>query len=106
MDRDIEELSSDCSDNQDLALPHSPTSPTNKEIESDEEDKDDDHYFDKSCRILAIGIEHADPVCVKLNEHIRRGVISKDKIFYRYLKDVVEIFIDPRPQYDAEVVEF
>ena len=45
-------------------------------------------------------------MCVKLDEHIRRGIISKDKIFYRYLKDVVEFFVDPRHQYDPEVVEF
>lgn len=45
-------------------------------------------------------------MCVKLDENIRRGIISKDKIFYRYLKDVVEFFVDPRHQYEPEVVEF
>ncbi|KAL9966337.1 hypothetical protein ACROYT_G024391 [Oculina patagonica] len=105
VDSDIGELSSDCPDSPHSLSSHSSTH--YNEDESDEYDeKDVEHYLDNNCRILAIGVEHADPVCVKLNEHIRRGLISKDKIFYRYLRDVVEIFIDPRHEYDAEVVEF
>ena len=54
MNSDIEELSSDCSDSENLALPHFPTSPTNnKEIESNEEDKDDEHYFDKKLQYFS-----------------------------------------------------
>ena len=43
---------------------------------------------------------------LKLNELIRRGKIGKDRICYKYLQDVVEIFYDPRHRYDDEVVEF
>ena len=53
MDSDIEELSSDCSETKDLALPHFPKSPTNnKEIESSGEDKDDGHYFDTKIAVF------------------------------------------------------
>ena len=57
-------------------------------------------------RLIAIGVENADPVCVKLNELIRRGKISKDKIFYKYLHDVIEFYCDPRHEYSEDVVEF
>lgn len=64
---------------------------------SEEEVQFDDH--DEEWRLVAIGVEEADQVCVKL-------VVSKDRIFYKYLKDVIEIFYDPRHEYDQEVVEF
>ncbi len=65
---------------------------------SEKEVQFDDH--DEEWHLVAIGVEEADQVCVKLNDLIRRGVVSKDRIFYKYLKDVIEIF------YDKEVVEF
>ena len=36
-----------------------------------------------------------DPLCIKLNDLIRRGKIPKDKILY--LSDVVEIMSNPNP---------
>lgn len=71
---------------------------------SEEEVQFDDH--DEEWRLVAIGVEEADQVCVKLNDLIRRGVVTKDRIFYKYLQDVIEIFYDPRHEYDQEVVEF
>lgn len=53
-----------------------------------------------------MGVETADPLCVKLNDLIRRGKISKEIILYRYLNDVVEIMYNPFHEYDREVVEF
>ena len=87
------------------------SSVSSEHVQSTEEDSDhceSEQVLDKECRILAFGIEQADPVCVKLDELIRRGIISREKIFYfyRYLRDIVEIFIDPRHEYDPEVVEF
>ena len=49
-------------------------------------------------------VEQADPLCIKLNDLIRRG--KKDKILYRYLNDVVEIMYNPFHEYDCEVVAF
>lgn len=103
VDSDVEELSSDC--------PESPESLSTLSlepnvIESDDVASDEKRDFDENCRLVAIGMEQADQVCIKLNEHIRRGIISKDKIFYGYLKDIVEFFINPRHEYDPEVVEF
>ena len=40
---------------------------------------------------IYVGLEETDPVCVKLQDLLRKGKISKDKIFYRYLSDVMEI---------------
>lgn len=48
-----------------------------------------------------VGVENADPLCVKLNDLIRRGKISKERILYRYLNDTVEIMYK-----SCEVVEF
>ena len=53
-----------------------------------------------------VGVENADRLCVKLNDLIRRGKISKERILYRYLNDVVEIMYNPFHEYDREVVEF
>ena len=53
-----------------------------------------------------VGIEQADSVCIKLNELIREGKVQRDKIFYKYLKDVVEIIFDRFHDYDREVIEF
>lgn len=53
-----------------------------------------------------VGVEKADPLCVKLNDLIRRGKIPKERILYRYLNDVVEIMYNPFHEYDREVVEF
>ena len=70
---------------------------------SEEEVQFDDH--NEEWHLVAIGVEEADQVCIKLNDLIR-GVVSKDRIFYKYLNDVIEIFYDPRHEYDQEVVEF
>lgn len=53
-----------------------------------------------------VGLEEADPVCVKLQDLLRKGKISKDKIFYKYLSDVLEIMYNPFHEYDQEVFEF
>ena len=55
---------------------------------------------------LTYGIEMADPVCVKLNDLIRKGKIDKSQILYKFLNDVVEIYYDPLHEYDKDVVEF
>lgn len=66
----------------------------------------DSIIIDNEWRLIAIGVESADPVCVKLNELIRRGKMSKERIFYKYLQDVVEFYYDPRHEYSEDVVEF
>ena len=37
---------------------------------------------------LIYGVEMADPVCVKLNDLIRRGKIDRTRILYKFLNDV------------------
>lgn len=53
-----------------------------------------------------VGIEQADPLSAKIHDLLQRGKISKDRIFYKYLHDVVEIMYNPFHEYDREVVEF
>ncbi len=53
-----------------------------------------------------VAVENADPLCIKIQDLIHRGKISKDKFFYKYLSDVVEIMYNPFHEYDREVVEF
>ena len=33
---------------------------------------------------IYVGLEETDPVCVKLQDLLRKGKISKDKIFYKF----------------------
>ena len=87
-------------------------------MELSSEDSDDNAEFcesdsssdsvciDKEWRLIAIGLENVDPVCVRLNELIRRGKISKHHISYKYLQDVVEFYYDPQHEYSEDVVEF
>lgn len=51
-------------------------------------------------------MEQADPVVLKLESLIREGKINRDKIFYRYLHDTVEMFYNSRHEYHPDVVEF
>ncbi len=69
------------------------------EVLSDNVDEDD--LF-----TVHVGIEEADPLCFKIQDLLRRGKISKDKIFYKYINDVLEIMYNPFHEYDKEVVEF
>lgn len=66
----------------------------------------DDSIDEDDLITVHIGIKQADPVCVKLQDLIRRGKISKERIFYKYLNDVLEIVYNPFHEYDQEVVEF
>ena len=87
-------------------------------MELSSEDSDDNAEFcesdsssdficiDKEWRLIAIGLENVDPICVRLNELIRRGKISKQHIFYKYVEGVVEFYYDPRHEYREDVVEF
>lgn len=61
---------------------------------------------DSDFHILPISIEMADEVCFKLNDLIQKGIISREKIFYKYLSDVCNIYYDRRSPYDPDVVEF
>ena len=70
------------------------------------ESSSDSIVIDKKWWLIAIGVESADSVCVKLNEVIRREKITKERIFYKYLQDVVEFYYDPRHEYSEDVVEF
>ena len=45
-------------------------------------------------------------LCYKFDNLIRRGLIDKNGILYKYLMDVVEIFYDRWHQYDNDVIEF
>ena len=70
-------------------------------------DHDIDSDIDQEQRqTLLVTAEQVDPVCVKLNELLRRGKIDKKHIFYKYLNDVLEIFFDPFHSYDKDVIEF
>ena len=66
----------------------------------------DDSIDEDDLFTVHTGIEQADPVCVKLQDLLRQGKISKERIFYKYLNDVLEIMYNPFHEYDQEVVEF
>ena len=72
-------------------------------LESDIEVTQNTNGFDSDWRDIALSFERADPVCRKLNELIRNGKICRDKIFYKYLCDTINIFFDPSHKYDDDV---
>lgn len=71
-----------------------------REVQSDDSIDADDLFT------VYVGIEEADPVCIKIQDLIRRGKISRERILYKYLNDVLEVMYNPFHQYDQEVVEF
>ena len=75
-------------------------SPGEDEVVSDDGIDADDLFA------VYVGIEEADPVCIKIQDLLRRGKISKDIIFYKYLNDVLEVMYNPFHPYDEEFVEF
>ena len=76
-------------------------SQSNDEMESEIESVDADDLF-----TVYVGIEEADPFCAKIHDLLQKGKISKDRIFYKYVVDVVEIMYNPFHEYDREFVEF
>jgi len=55
--------------------------------------------------MLPICIEQADEVA--LDKLIKQGKIPKDGIFYKYLKDFLQVYISPTEYaWDPEVIEF
>lgn len=83
------------------------------ETESDQqriEDYLESNHLDETCfekwRILGCGFEQMDWVAVQLDKLIREGKISKNHIFYKYVSDIVKMFIDPKHSFDDDVVEF
>ena len=71
------------------------------ELQSYDDSVDADDLF-----TVYVGVEEADPVCVKFQDLFRCGKLSRERIFYKYLKDVLEIMYNPFHEYDHEVVEF
>lgn len=69
---------------------------------SDEEYEVDDSDW----QLFPLVITAADGVCVKLNHLIQSGKVPRDKIFYKYLNDMVHIMIDYDHKFDDDVVEF
>ncbi len=73
-------------------------------VSSDSEYSSDE--LDNDWRLVAVGVDQADVLCVRLNELIRRRTVTPGSIFYKYINDAVEFMYDPRHKYDDEVVEF
>ena len=84
--------------------------------DSDTNEGDDDYSeeeivgyrtdFDKEWRNIGLTVETADPVCQRLNRLIQDGKIPRDKILYKYLNEMVEVFYNPRHAYDDDAKEF
>ena len=55
--------------------------------------------------LIIVTTAQADEVCITLDKLIRNGVISKVRIFYKYLKDTVEFLCNPLHHYDADIKE-
>lgn len=51
-------------------------------------------------------LQRGRSLCYKFEDLIRRGLIPKNGILYKYLTDVIEIYYDRCHEYDREVVEF
>ena len=101
---DIEDLSDYEAAN--MTLPIMEDSQDDSDLANDSDESIASEYYDKEWRLVAVGVENADPVCVKLNDLIQRGKVSRNQILYKYLKDVIEVYYDPRHEYDKEVIEF
>ena len=87
---DIEDLSD--SEAANITSPVIEGSQDDSDLANDSDESDESiasEYYDKEWRFTAVGVENADPVCVKLSDLIQRGKVSQNQILYKYLKDVV-----------------
>ena len=71
------------------------------ELQSDDDSVDADDLL-----TVYVGVEEADPVCLKIQDLLRQGKLSRERIFYKYLNDVLEVMYNPFHEYNQEVVEF
>lgn len=101
---DIEDLSD--SEAANITLPVMEDCQDDSDLANDSDESLASEYYDKEWRLVAVEVENADPVCVKLNDLIQRAKVSKNQILYKYLKDVIEVYYDPRHEYDKDVIEF
>ena len=77
----------------------------NDQVDNDV-DNDVDADIDEDDQWVAYSVQRADPLCYKFDNLLRRGLVDKNGILYKYLTDVVEIFYDRCHQYDSDVIEF
>lgn len=69
-------------------------------------DEEIDESEDNDWKIFPLSLAAANDVCIKLDKLIQSGIIPKDRIMYKYLKDTVEVLIKYDHEYDREVIEF
>ena len=55
---------------------------------------------------ITYSISHADPLCIKFNELLEKGVTERSDILYKHINDVVEIFFDRFDKYGNVVLLF
>ena len=104
-DDDIQMASSDDFESNSAIVVEAELSEQHTDIDSDVEILGNSSEFDSDWRVIGLGVE-ADPMCKRLNRLIKAGKIPKERIFYKYLSDVVEIFYNPLYSWDSDVVEF
>ena len=91
-------------------------------LDSDDDDNDDCNCVVEECKheyieyveldytkynMIPISVEHADVVALTLDKLVTSGKIQKDGIFYKYLKDVLQVYVTPTNySWNPEVIEF
>lgn len=79
---------------------------SNSDSDSASDDEKEKNLQDCDWFFVPLAVNQADEVCIKLDELIKRGLIPRDRIMYKYLRDTIHCLIDPNHQYNPEVVEF
>ena len=59
--------------------------------------------MDEDGRLITVTTAQADTVFITFDKLFRNDVVSKERIFYKYLKDTVEFLCNPLQHYDADV---
>ena len=62
--------------------------------------------FDNNWMFLYVADVEADPVGRRLDKLIRKGNISEDQIFYKYMDNMTQIYYDSKHLYDKDLIEF
>ena len=62
--------------------------------------------MDEDWRLIIVTTAQADEVCITLDKLILNGLISKERIFYKYFRDTVEYLCNPLHPYDDDVKNF
>ena len=88
------------------AIDKEPKEIFSEETEKPKNDLDSDSEDMQLPDNITYSISHLDPLCIKFNELLEKGVIETSGILYKRINDAAEISFNRFHKYNDDVIEF